>query len=376
MAPTTCSQSRPQPPPKEVEKPPQRVSGDRFKSSRSRCLWESRKKVFSTDPVFHLGGHFARTINPFVGIAQMVQLETREARNKDRREHQTYLALLRLLLLQGEDLVNSIPAIHMHIVGMLSKGQFKAWSADLRASQELLSQHLGFDDKTVGRLLCPASCDWHNEDSSVVPQGKAEVPFRAVHRPHWVLAQLGDTWKLRLAMPSASLMHNTVQEPSATCGGWQFQTQLFERGPNKITARAEHGGNVGATGDFGHTFSPFQCDSTIVITTLGGALRGGHTEMDSRDQWKGFLQNNLLVMAIVALDAQDTNTRKRAKQLFTMLSHHLYEHQHDSGVEELTLWWDWQLKGLGLPKPRVFNGQPASGLSMLDRLKAHSGPEH
>ncbi|KAH6871073.1 hypothetical protein BKA70DRAFT_1451456 [Coprinopsis sp. MPI-PUGE-AT-0042] len=332
MAPTTRSQSRPQPRPTEVEKPP-RVSGDRFKSSRSRRLWETRKKAFSTDPVFHLGEHFARTIDPFVGLAQMVQLETREARKyakyggdwrniktvKDRREHQTYLALLRLLLLQGEDLVNSTPAIRVHIVGMVSKGQSKAWSTDLRASQELLSQHLGmldcgqgFDDETVGRLLCPASYDWHNEG--------VKQRFRS--------------------------------EPYTVCVGcWP---SVFYR----------------------------------------------YMEMDSQDQWKGFLRNNLLIykhifrlrmiveshlsgvdlhatsasiayvatLVIAALDAQDTNTRKRAKQLFTMLSHHLYEHQHDSGVEELTLWWDRQLQGLGLPKPRVFNGQPASRLSMLDRL--------
>ncbi|KAH6884022.1 hypothetical protein BKA70DRAFT_1446349 [Coprinopsis sp. MPI-PUGE-AT-0042] len=342
MAPTTRSHSRPQPHPEEVEKPPRRLSGDRFKSSRSRCLWERRNKAFSTDLVFHLGEHFARTIDPFVGIAQMVQLETQEARKyakreqdwrniktvKDRREHQTYLALLRLLLLQGEDLANSTPAIRVHMIGMLSKGQAKAWSADFRASHDLLSQHFGmvdcgqgFDDETIGKLLCPATCDWRNEE--------VKQKFRL------------EPYTIRV-------------------GCWP---SVFYR----------------------------------------------HMEMDTQDPWKGFLRNNLLVMiykhifrlrvtvesrlsgadlhttsasiayvatlVIAALDAQDTNTRKRAKELFTMLSHHLYEHQHDSGVRELNLWWDRQLQGLGLPKPRVFSGRPAGGLSMLDRLTAPSSAE-
>ncbi|KAH6906979.1 hypothetical protein BKA70DRAFT_1026555, partial [Coprinopsis sp. MPI-PUGE-AT-0042] len=140
---------------------------------------------FLTDPIYHLGEHFARTVDPFVGFAQMVQVETKEARkyakrgedwrnmttSKDRREQQSYLALLHLLSLQGEDLVNSTPAIRGHILGMLSKGQSKAWSADLKATQAIVSRRLGdidcgqgFDDETVGSFLCPAARDWNKEE--------------------------------------------------------------------------------------------------------------------------------------------------------------------------------------------------------------------
>ncbi|KAH6879633.1 hypothetical protein BKA70DRAFT_1024669, partial [Coprinopsis sp. MPI-PUGE-AT-0042] len=136
-------------------------------------------------PVFHLGQHFARTVDPFVGLLQMVQMEAKEARkyakreedwrnmktSKDRREQQCYLALLHLLSLQGEDLVNSTSAVQGHIIGMLSKGQSKAWSVDFQASQALLSQRLGkrdcglgFDDDAVGKLICPVTCDWCNEE--------------------------------------------------------------------------------------------------------------------------------------------------------------------------------------------------------------------
>ncbi|KAH6869033.1 hypothetical protein BKA70DRAFT_1452231 [Coprinopsis sp. MPI-PUGE-AT-0042] len=301
MAPTTRSHSRPQPHPEEVEKPPRRLSGDRFKSSRSRCLWERRNKAFSTDLVFHLGEHFARTIDPFVGIAQMVQLETQEARKYAKREQDwrniktvSVSAIPYVMHLThdftGEDLANSTPAItRAHDWD----GQAKAWSADFRASHDLLSQHFGmvdcgqgFDDETIGKLLCPATCDWRNEE--------VKQKFRL------------EPYTIRV-------------------GCWP---SVFYR----------------------------------------------HMEMDTQDPWKGFLRNNLLVMiykhifrlrvtvesrlsgadlhttsasiayvatlVIAALDAQDTNTRKRAKELFTMLSHHLYEHQHDSGVRELNLWWD------------------------------------
>ncbi|KAH6880591.1 hypothetical protein BKA70DRAFT_1126316, partial [Coprinopsis sp. MPI-PUGE-AT-0042] len=140
---------------------------------------------FLTDPVFHLGQHFARMVDPFVGLTQMVQLESKEARkypkhdqdwrnmqtSKDRQEQECYLALLHLLLLQGEDFVNSTSATQGHIIGMLSKGQLTAWSVDFKASKNLLSQRLGkidcglgFADDMVGKLLCPATCDWHDEE--------------------------------------------------------------------------------------------------------------------------------------------------------------------------------------------------------------------
>ncbi|KAH6908355.1 hypothetical protein BKA70DRAFT_1222585 [Coprinopsis sp. MPI-PUGE-AT-0042] len=123
-------------------------------------------------------------------------------------------------------------------------------------------------------------------------------------------------------MPSASLMHDSVQEPSATCGGWQFQTQLFERGPNKITARAEHGGNVGATGDFGHAFSPFQCDGTIVITTLGGALRGGL--QGARESLLGGLPNKaLLIFPTEPVARRPATVRTKCRQ----------------GQKDVRIWW-------------------------------------
>ncbi|KAH6872019.1 hypothetical protein BKA70DRAFT_1450455 [Coprinopsis sp. MPI-PUGE-AT-0042] len=331
MAPTTRSQLRPQQRRKEPEKPSRRVSGDRFKSSRSRCLWERRKKEFSTDPVFQLGEYFARTVDPFVGLAQMVQMESKEARNKDRREHQSYTTLVRLLSLQGEDLVGSTPT--------LSKGQSKAWSADFKVSQAMLSQRLGnidsvqsFDDRS---LLCPPTCD-RNDEGSVI-QGKFLHYFTCyILRMKWALCS----------------------EPyTVNAGCW----------PNVL----------------------YQ-----------------NREIDAQDPWKGFLRSGLLVMiykhifrlqvtassrlpgidlhatpasiayiatlVIAALDVQDTNTRKRARQTFTVLSHHLYEHQ-DSGARELSRWWDRQLQGLEHPKPSFSNGRPTSGVSILDRL-AHKYP--
>ncbi|KAH6883752.1 hypothetical protein BKA70DRAFT_1238181 [Coprinopsis sp. MPI-PUGE-AT-0042] len=289
------------------------------------------------DPVFQLGENFACTVDPFVGLAQMVQMETKEVWNyvkceedwrniktsKDRREHQGYTTLLRLLSLQGEDFVDSTPTICRHIICIvghfiycwslqhLSKGQFKAWSEDFRASQSMLSQHLALDGNTVGSLLCPATCDRHKEGME-----------RAI---------CSDPYIVRI-------------------GCW----------PNVF----------------------YQ-----------------NQEVDTQDPWKGFLKNSLLVMVAAssrlpgidlhatpasiayvatlvtaALDVQDVNTKKCARQTFTILLQYLYDHHDNSRAKELNCWWDQpgfrQLQGLRRAKPSFSNGQPTSGRSMLDRLKA------
>ncbi|KAH6891715.1 hypothetical protein BKA70DRAFT_1233932 [Coprinopsis sp. MPI-PUGE-AT-0042] len=196
MPPVTRSQLRPQReniPPRPRRLPPE----DRHKSSRTKSLWRDRKQSYLTDPLFFLGQQFARTVDPFAILRTLVKRETRalgrlQKRSEtwrqgmhlpeERREHRAYLTLLQLLQLQGEDLTQSTTAVQKHILDLtqLSAGQAKAWSTDLTKAQTLLSQRLGgdfhgkgFEDDTIGRLLCPIAHDWRSEE---VKQALRETP--------------------------------------------------------------------------------------------------------------------------------------------------------------------------------------------------------
>ncbi|KAH6905189.1 hypothetical protein BKA70DRAFT_1075577, partial [Coprinopsis sp. MPI-PUGE-AT-0042] len=138
------------------------------------------------DPLFFLGQRFARIVDPFAVIKTVIKCEMMAIRRlekrsetwrqgmhyaEERRDHRTYLALQQLLQLQGEDLAKSSVAVQKHIVYLVSAGQAKAWSTDLAKAQALLTQRLGgdcfgqgFDNDTIGRLLCPITHDWSSDE--------------------------------------------------------------------------------------------------------------------------------------------------------------------------------------------------------------------
>ncbi|KAH6888325.1 hypothetical protein BKA70DRAFT_1121509, partial [Coprinopsis sp. MPI-PUGE-AT-0042] len=149
------------------------------------------------DPLFLLRQQFARTVHPFVILKTVIKIEMMAVRRlekrsetwrqgmhhcEERRDHRTFLALQQLLLLQGEDLAGSSIAVQNHIVDLVSRGQAKAWSEDLVKANDLLSQQLGddlcgrgFDDDTIGCMLCPINLDWYKEEVQQTLRGAPQT---------------------------------------------------------------------------------------------------------------------------------------------------------------------------------------------------------
>ncbi|KAH6907820.1 hypothetical protein BKA70DRAFT_1562894 [Coprinopsis sp. MPI-PUGE-AT-0042] len=303
MPPVTRSQLRPQPQKEPLPQKPHRPPpGDRYKASRTKAFWEGRKKDYLTDPLFLLGQHFARTVHPFAILKTVIKIETMAVRRlekrsetwrqgmhhrEERRDHRTFLALQQLLLLQGEDLAGSSIAVQSHIVDLVSRGQAKAWSEDLVKANDLLSQRLGddlcgrgFDDDTIGRMLCPINLDWYKEE---------------------------------------------------------YATPKFLTHPTDI--------GKGPTG-FAQSTTDDHC-SVLANNTLPkyGISVGASTS--SLQPYQGLSLNSIAYIATLVITALASDSSayvsRQDRNLFTLLSNHLYEYREDRNVKELILWWDRQL---------------------------------
>ncbi|TEB23232.1 hypothetical protein FA13DRAFT_1640163 [Coprinellus micaceus] len=157
-----------------------------------------RKRPSRQDPLVHYGRHFGRSIHVFCkpfpliteGLGRTLQLQAgfvgglEEFSEQERMEHQIFLKLMKLC--PGlESRIQKVSEQELHyITDLLNKGSSSARSADTRALKSAvidwitppggalslpLSRNVktdwGFFHYTTGRLLCPATLDWSDEDT-------------------------------------------------------------------------------------------------------------------------------------------------------------------------------------------------------------------
>ncbi|KAH6886041.1 hypothetical protein BKA70DRAFT_1436099 [Coprinopsis sp. MPI-PUGE-AT-0042] len=308
MPPVTRSQLRPQQensPSKPCRPPPE----DRHKSSRTRALWRDRKQNYLTDPLFSLGQQFARTGDPFVSLKTMVKRETRALGRlrkrsetwrqgmhlrEERREHRAYLTLQQLLRLQEEDLSQSTATVQNHILNLVAAGQAKAWSTDLAKAKALLFQRLGddfdgkgFEDDTIGRLLCPITHKWRSEE---VRRALREAPQTVV----------AGAWP--------KVLYQSIETESQRPWEGFLRNSLLV-----MTYKHIFRDTVGTL------LEPYKGLSLITITYIA-----------------------TLVVAALSSDS-GAYTPGSNKRLFNLLSGYLYEHRETNEAKDLVRWWDRQL---------------------------------
>ncbi|KAH6888984.1 hypothetical protein BKA70DRAFT_883316 [Coprinopsis sp. MPI-PUGE-AT-0042] len=329
-----ATRSGQQPQHRAKQKPSRPPPADRLKSTRTRNYWRERNQAFATDPLYHLGVHFARSVHPFYEPGKLIKVEMlairrlkkqsriwRHMPSKERRDHRYFLTLQHLLFLQGEEHANSTPAARVHVEKLIWKGQLAAWSKDLSSTQAMISHRLGvefcgqgFDNETIGRLLCPVGSDWHRDKTKQTlrsaPQTMGIGPWPAV------------------------FYQNLEHDPQRPWEGFLRNNLLVMT--YKLVFRATAGHDSAPP-------SPVTLNSIVYVATLViTALSGPNTY--------GRVGNQLFY-----------------KQLFTRLSDRVDEHRESLEVKELMYWWDRQFRG---QKANAAPGWCTNRRSILDKFSA------
>ncbi|KAH6904740.1 hypothetical protein BKA70DRAFT_1432057 [Coprinopsis sp. MPI-PUGE-AT-0042] len=315
--------------PKRKKLPPRQSEKGYLEAARTRELWKARRKKFSTDPLFFAGQTFARTVDPFLDILDLLDnqrkvdldlalpehsLTWRHITVPERRKaHQTYVALKSHLSdADSDEAVHCTPAVLGHIGYLLSRGQSKAWSSDLLAAESLIQRRFGSicgEDLAYekGRLLRPVDQDWEN------PQIRAafiEAPEMAMHC----------AWPAGLYQ---NLEYNSLDP-------WEG----FLRSSLLIMSDQVARDTFSAL-----TLSDFQSSPPITANTIV----------------------YVATLTIAALAGTEMGIRR----VFTLLSQHVEREQETHQHKDLLRWWNRQM-ATRRPQP-LYNFGPATGVHSVHR---------
>ncbi|KAH6911251.1 hypothetical protein BKA70DRAFT_1460513 [Coprinopsis sp. MPI-PUGE-AT-0042] len=301
---TTRSGQQPQH--RAKQKPSRPPPADRLKSTRTRNYWKERNQASATDPLYHLGIHFARSVHPFYEPRKLIKVETlairrlkkqsriwRHMPSKERRDHRYFLALQHLLFVQGEEHANLTPAARVHVENLIWKGQLAAWSNDLSSTQAMISHRLGiefcgqgFDDEAIGRLLCPVGSDWNSKETKQALRSAPQT--------------------MGIGLWPAVFYQNLEHDPQRPWDGFLRSNLLVLT--YKLVFRITEGHESAP--------SPVTVNSIVYAATLVIATLSGPNTYSR-------VGNQLFY-----------------KQFFTLLSDHVDEHRESLEVKELMYWWD------------------------------------
>ncbi|KZP15619.1 hypothetical protein FIBSPDRAFT_912432 [Athelia psychrophila] len=185
------------------------------KRTGSALLYPLKKRASQTDPIVRYGKHFGRTISAVTdivilitnGLDRLANIEegTTAIENlplEERREHDIFLSLLKLVPKLDERLIVGTTEEVGHVSDMLQKGVNTARADDTKGIKSAIIDWItprdaplnpplarniksdrGYHHERTGQLLCPAAWNWADEETKKgLRTGELAVPGE-----HWPL---------------------------------------------------------------------------------------------------------------------------------------------------------------------------------------------